>query len=397
MYQEQNVENVSPFLQIILPDSKVAPFRYGKKLKISQIIRSLAMLGPSTTYQMGHHVRNVYEGSDYSDKEFKTTQYYASRYSKLLTGRNDHYLDSAEKVFPDHYKGLVKDGYVVKTGKISGEKKEVEQYFLTFKGILLSMCFNYGEKELSNVVQNISQYSIYFKFIEKIMNETSIALVRSIFIEPLRSVLKHSDIFLGQDMRFYFTNIAEYTSHELTNKMQQIEKRRIEELLDKPIEYYGSLITLEDREKFPKASLTDLALSKMHEEELNIEKMIEGFQKGGIETIIDNLYYYEKPYPDWFELLIERFYKTKKARDTYRRFCYEYELDLIWKVMQGLHFTYYHNIQKTAPRAPRKKLPRSKVWKKLREKKERLTNIPDGKMTSRELFEWQQKHSGKQG
>ena len=232
------------------------------------------------------------------------------------------------------------------------------------KGIFLALGFVYDKDALGKIIENFSKISLYFALINTIMKKTSVELVNAVFIEPLQTVIKKSNIFQGEDMRFYFSNISEYTSHALTLKMKSIENNRRRKISKRPISYYYKKITKQDIEDFPAASGTDLILMKSSDEEFDYDAIIEEFQKTGIETIIDSTLYYEKPASDWYDSLIEFYYKNEDVEGFYRDFGYSHEEDLVYKVMRGLHHTYNRNLGKKIPRVPRKKLRRSKFLKR---------------------------------
>lgn len=335
--------------------SEIAKFLYGRKFQKNKNDDSEDDIFPWNT-------------SDMSINEIRKTflEKQINRFNLLLTGRQK--LSHSGKKIRDEdgnfkrYPDPVDLGYVVITGSPKNEKgKNIPKYFLTLKGFLLIFGYELESYELKHVIENASKISKFFGFIKYVMNQTSVDFVNEIFIVPIRKVLLRSDIFEGGNMDFYFSNFADMISISLSTKMKLIDKQNKEKIMDTPISYFYKKITPEYRRQYPYASTQDLISFKMKDEEDNYIPL---FKKEGIESLMDNVFYYETKKEDWYESLTEHFYTRSELESSFLDLGYEPERYLVDKVMRSIHFEYYLLKGLPIPRTPRKKLLRSKSWKR---------------------------------
>lgn len=361
----------APFWRFNFDSKLIEILSHKKSPKVREIFRSLAILGISKTSDIAEYVLRVTPSSDYgldaeSGRSIPAPKKTRLRrdYNRLINKRREKVKGKDKKITIKKFDGLISYEYVQMIGKEQKKGKKILRYFLTLKGIFLALGFEYEKYELKKIIENFSATSLYFAFVNEIMKKTSLGFVSKIFIKPLIKVVGQSYIFQKEDMRFYFSNIAEHTSHALTQEMIKIIAKRNEKILGQPLPYFEKKITRQDIKEFPNASKEDLIAMKIREQQADLDDLINEFKKTGIEIVIDNIFYYEKPKNDWYDSLVELFYKKPEQIDFYREFGYDYENELVYKVMRGLHFTYYHNIGRLAPRIPRKKLRLSKRWKR---------------------------------
>lgn len=365
----------------IYPPNFIDIFKGGKQENNLNLLGALAINGNSKTSDIAnflftkkfHKVSEddsvfPWDTSDMTLNEIRKTflEKRTNRFNLLLTGRQK-LSHSGKKILDDdgnfkRYPNPVDLGYVVVTGSPKNDKgKFIPQYFLTLKGFLLIVGYELELSELKSVIENASKISKFFGFIKYVMNVTSVSFVNDIFIIPIRKVLLRSDMFEGGNMDFYFSNFADMISISLSTKMKLIDKKNKEKIMNTPISYFSKKITPDYRKQYPFATTEDLISFKMRDEEDNY---IPFFKKEGIESLMDNVFYYEDKKEDWYESLTEHFYIRSELESSFLDLGYENESNLIDKVMQSINFI-YHSLQgQPIPKTPRKKLLRSKSWKR---------------------------------
>ncbi len=285
--------------------------------------------------------------------------------SRLLTGRLKYFHGGTKKSNEvKRYSNPLDFGYVIITDNPENDKgKFIPQYFLTLKGFLLIVGYDLTHDELKSVIENASKISLFFCFIKKIMNETSISFVNKIFIKPIQTVLLRSDIFQGGNMNFYFSNFADVISDTLSKKMKVVNKQRKENINNKPDSYFSKKITKEYMQLHPTRPFSDLIRIKKRDELHDTADIVYQFLLTGIESLMDNVYYSDKPKEDWYDSLVDHFYPKEESKVLFLKFGYDSENILMNKVMQSLSQTYAYFEYGILP-YKENKLPRSKAWKR---------------------------------
>src|SRR5437879_1228713 len=87
------------------------------------------------------------------------------------------------------YQGLKSKGLVfnLKEDKSQGPNKK---YFLTLKGCLLTMGYDFSDGEFEQFITNASRISLFFAYIHTTLRKTSVSFVKQIFFDPVRKLLK---------------------------------------------------------------------------------------------------------------------------------------------------------------------------------------------------------------
>lgn len=315
------------------------PIFKGKKRKnVSELMAVLAIQGPSTTYDLARFVlRWGLTAGQASAISPRDVEKLSLEYKRLLTGRQAY--KSGRKKLGKFYPGIIKNGYAKQVGTKLGEKKHVDMYFLTLRGSFLVLGYELADSELKSVIKNASRNSLYFAYVNSVLVKTSIKFVKEVFIEPIKEVIKKGRIFLNEDISFYFSVIAETTSNALGHKMEDIFKK-----------YFS-------------------------QESDNLQPFL---LQSGVEDLLDETRYVEKPKEDWADVLIENYYPDSHAEEFYRFNSDELSgARLVYQVMRAIHFTYYNVLVSRVPPKPRKKLLRSKRWKEHKKiRKYRAWNKP---------------------
>jgi len=348
----------------IFESGSVDIFKGKKRENVVNLLGALSVIGKAKTSDIAKFVfsYNLLEGqiSEFKSKDYERL---TNDFNRLLTGRLRY--EKHGKKLDKKYPSPVKHEYVIEVKKKLNEKNTpVPIYHLTLKGFFLILCYELNQSELRSIIKNASKISVFFSFIKTIMNNSSLDFVNEIFIKPLRPVLVRSDIFQSHDMDFYFGNFAEAISRSLLEKMRTIDKIRQKNIDDKPVSYFYNKITDDYRKLYPHRDTKDLIRFKIDDEKSDIDDLISHFKKEGIESLMDNVFYYDIKKEDWYESIIEHFYTDQELKFSFLDFAYDAERYLVDKVMQNIQFTYYPLLGKSIPKNPRKRLLRSKSWKR---------------------------------
>jgi len=366
----------------IYPQKSIDVFKGNKQENTVNLLGTLSLIGNSnttdiTTFIYPHKFPKSSEEKSYefprdttdmkiTDLKLTHLDSLRNNLNLLLKGRLT-LTHSGKKIVDDdgnfkRYPSPVDLKYVIITNTPKNDKgKSINQYFLTLKGFFLVMGYDLTSSEFKSVIENASKISLFFCFIKTVMYSTSIDFVIEIFIKPIRQVLLRSDIFQGGNMDFYFGNFADVISSALSKKMTLIDKTNKKNIGKKPVSYFYKQITFEYRRQYPYASTEDLISFKMNDAE---DDLVPLFKKNGIESLMDNVFYYENQKEDLYESITEHFYTPSELKSSFLDFGYDFERLLVGKVMQSIHFTYYSLLGQPIPKIPRKKLLRSKGWKR---------------------------------
>lgn len=312
-----NAENEAEW-DTVFAKNDVPIYKGGKRKNIINLMGGLALRGPSTTTEIARFIlSHSLSPGQTSEISYHKVNVLAGEYNKLITVRTEK-----DKI----YNGLVSNGFLYKVGeRIKGEIK-IPTYFFTHKGALLVVGHKFNVTELQEVIKNLSSNTLFFAFVNSILEKTSISFIKNFFIEPIHEVYEKTKLFLDDDFEFYFTNIAD----------------RIGKVI------YQALHPLS---------------AKM----LRGEKLLEGEQifVNIIEIMMDNNSYVERPKEDWVDVMIEKYYGRKNDADFYIEFSNEFsDPKLLYQVMRGIHFAYYGAQDIPTPHNSRKKIRRSKRWRK---------------------------------
>jgi len=365
----------------IYPEKSIDIFKGKKRENIVDLLGTIAIIGNGTTADIAKFIISQrftnsskdkssifpYDPDEVKENELRLgyQEYLRNNFNRLLTGRlkYTHRKKIKEEKEPKRYLNPVDLGYVIITGKPENTKgKFIPKYFLTLKGFFLVAGYEFNQSELRSVIENASKVSVFFCFIKTVMDNSSLDFVNEIFIKPLRHVLIRSDIFQGHDMDFYFGNFAEAISRSLLEKMRTIDKVRQKNIDDKPVSYFYNKITDDYRKLYPHRHTEDLIRFKIDDEKSDIDDLISHFRKEGIESLMDNVFYYDMKKEDWYDSIIEHFYTDQEFKSSFLDFAYDTEKFLVDNVMQKLQFT-YHWLLGSLPKNHRKRLLRSKSLK----------------------------------
>jgi len=320
----------STILESLFPKENVPVF-VGKKMRYVQgIIFGLAINGPSTTFELSRTVLEHDLTYEYKDVRSSDVRKYATSFGRLIVGRERK--KTGKKKLSSLYPGLIENGYVIQVGsKVNEKGLDVPLYFLTLKGCLLALSFNFNDQELKQFLNNAARNHLFFAYANLIQQKISLQLVKEIFVKPVQNIIENDRLHLQEDLTFYFPNFAQACGNAILKRLMKIANK------------YNS------DDSLPVGTFTFADPKKRDNE---------------IEELMKNNFYYAKPSPDWKHAILERYYK----KDEDINFFYKYsedqkEISLLYQVMQQIHFSYYAPLGIIAPRSPIKKLPPSRGWK----------------------------------
>jgi len=354
----------------IYPEKFIDAFKGKKQANIQNLLGSIAILEKSQTSDMSKFALSYNKTKGYASR-LRYNDYFPlqNNYNKLLSGKSFQ-THGGKKVLdpitqePKKNPDPVKLGYVIIIDRPYSTKGiPTPQYFLTLKGFFLITGYNLNSDELKSMINNASKISLFFCFIKKVMDDYSISFVREIFIKPIQKVLLRSDIFQGGNMNFYFGNFADAISEAISKKMKAINKKRKEDVNKKPDSYFSEKITKEYMQLHPTRPFSDLVRIKKRDELQDTANIVYQFLLTGIESLMDNVFYSDKPKEDWYDSLVDHFYPKEESKVLFLKFGYDSENILMNKVMQSLSQTYAYFDYGILP-YKENKLPRSKAWKR---------------------------------
>ncbi len=354
----------------IYPKKFIDVFKGKKQANILNLLGSISILGESQTPDMAKFVLSYGRGKGYaSTLRYRHYNKLQSQYHKLLLDKSNK-LHGGKKILDEITGEQKKDPSPVKFGYaiIIGSHKSTKdipmpQYFLTLKGFFLIVGYDLTHSELKSMINNASKVSLFFCFIKTVMDNYSINFVLEIFIKPIQKVLLRSDIFQGGNIDFYFSNFADTISDSLSKKMKAVNEQRKENINNKPDSYFSKKITREYMQLHSTRIFSDLIRIKRRDELQDADDIIYQFRVAGIESLMENIFYSNKPQDDWYESLVDHFYHSKESKRLFLEFGCESEKYLMNKVMYSISQTYAYFGCGLLPYTE-KKLPRSRIWKR---------------------------------
>jgi len=332
------------------PEYTVPIFVRRKTKNVSDLIASIALCGPCSIRDCAKFVRTKSKEKKFTEnnKEIK--------FRGLIKGTSKE---------GKNYDGLISQGYVIDTGKITSQQnRPIHRYVLTLKGCLLAIGYQFDDDELASFIKSAARNHLYFSYLKKISEETSISFVKEIFILPIQTMIKKGKITLDDDIMFYFSNLADASEYALYTKLTNIQK-----------------------EFFDPKKNNKITLSEFEKHTGNIE----------IEVLMKNTFYFQQPTEDWIDRIVNYFYNKDDDLEFYESYCDGiHETRLLYEVMSRIHSAYYAAINLGyAAKQTNKLPPHSKRWK-LHYKFDKPLKYPPisgiETITAAQLEEYQKRH-----
>ena len=190
----------------------------GKKRRhVLELLFALALQGSCTTRESSRFILS--EGNPKRPVNGTDAKTLEMIFYNLLHGRKKG------KNMKRNYPGLIQSGYVINTGKKINQKgKEVSTYFLSLKGCLFVLGFSFNLKETLQFIENASKYHIFFSYVFTLTKKIRPDFPVSLFIEPIRNLIKSDKLFLDNEYHLQFSLIAEIVSIQLKKIFKSFEE-----------------------------------------------------------------------------------------------------------------------------------------------------------------------------
>jgi len=338
----------------ILWDNKfpygTVPVFEGKKRKhVMDLLSALELCGQATTSEIARYAIEYH----YSKGEVE-------KLGKFFLKRRGHYywnhLHGFEKKKIGKkkvgtYDGLLEKGYV----KIVEMKKpNVGIYFPTLLGHLVSLGYSYNYTQTVAFIKNASTNSLYFAFLNDIMNKTSYDFLNELFLNPIKKMIQQNRIRFDDDFRLNFDIIANATAIKI---MEIIQRSWIDMYSKEP---------------------------KVVEQEEAEHKLLKQ-----LDVLINNTWFDLEANSKWEGQLMNLYYPTVKQQIFYSQHSDFSDKNLIYKVMREIHVNYYGAYNDPVPKKYKQKFPLP--IRRNREKKREPIKFPDKDMTGREMYDYMKK------
>ena len=311
------------------------PIFVGKKRKhVMDLLSALELRGESTTSELARFVIE----SHYSKGQI-------NEFGKSLVTRRGHYYlnhitgrekKKIGKKTVGMYANLLKTNYVK---LIDLPKTRIAVYFPTLLTHLISLGYVYTYDETCAFIKNASRNSLYFAFLYDIMNKTSFAFVKELFLDPIKKMIKQNRIRFDDDYRLNFDIIASATAL----KIRQIIQKSWQEIYSYDLKKDKHLV-----------KVNPVLLKQL-------------------DVLIQN---------NWFDLQadskleskwIELYYPTEEQRMFYSLHSDLSDRNLMFKVMREIHVNYFGSYEQKIPPKYIQKFPFP--IKRNRKKKTKSTNF----------------------
>ena len=301
------------------PYGKIPIFVGKKKKYTAEIIASLELLGSSTTTEISRfilsHPKSERKGTKITNSEIQNR---GKIFNKLIMGRLDK--KSGRKKF-GKYPGLVDHGFLKKID-VKKSKKNIDTniWFPTLKAHIIALGYDFNDSELVKFLDNASTNSLFFAYLNNLIDVTSINIVKMLFLNPISELIKNGILDLNNDLRYSLWLIPFQIGLEIEKTIQDANKIIYHSNLDK---------------KYKDASAIILK---------------------NIESIINNNWY-DSSFSKWNEKMIDLYYKSDSEKIFYGFHSNSLDVHFVYNVMQHVHQSYYASYGEKIPSKYQQKFP----------------------------------------
>lgn len=188
---------------------KTCLIHVGKKTKhASDLITAVGFLGTCTTREAAKFVLS--RSKDYTARPVKDkdSRILERIYRKLIVGQKEK--KAGDKVRQRKIVGLSKRGYLDVYDVVKNELNlDVDKHYLTLRGCFFVLGNRMNDDDLISFIKNASKNYLFFKYLYKILEHTSIELIRELFLKPILDLIKKDRVNLDDDFESTFALIAE--------------------------------------------------------------------------------------------------------------------------------------------------------------------------------------------
>jgi len=242
--------------------------------------------------------------------EVKTVEH---RISELIIGNAKKRTGKRKKNLL--YSGLLREDILLDLGKFKNSKNNfVHRYFISFRGSLFGLGYDFSDKELEQFIDTCSKNNLFFAYLKKIKDITSILFVKELFIKPTLYLIEKGKFVPDDDIYLSFSMLADLYGFEL--------------------------------HKMIKAYNNDYSNEYMKNYKLGIKKNI---LIKYIDKLMDNTWYSGILDPTWSENIIQLYYRDSDSLYFYSKFHNDKDLLLLFKTMRSIHQSYYETYGEIPP------------------------------------------------
>jgi len=222
MVVEERATQKDEFLKKNVLPTTISPIKGKAHTNNSNIIASLCLLGPSTTFQMAENVLRFEKRKTsrkisipYSEKKLRAGIYY-----NRLRDRN-----SEKGKIP----GLISLKMVRRTGYLKNEKNlKVPLYFPTFKGCIFALGYNFSKREMRNFLKNAGRHFISFAYLNEVLDNTSMTFFRNVIHNPVKNIIKTGKITFDKQFRLSLRILSDVVGESVYGSLDlQLRQSRI--------------------------------------------------------------------------------------------------------------------------------------------------------------------------
>ena len=186
-----------PIWNTVFEAQELPFFKFGKKFNIINLMGTLAIKGPSTTSEIARSVlSHSLSSGQISEIPSNYIDNLGGEYRRLIVKRSEE----------NTYSGLIEDELIMITN-VKGERN-IPIYFLTIKGCLFVLGFHLSNKELKLFIKNASKYFLFFAYLNIILEKTSIAFIKEVFVKPIHKTYQRLKLTLDQEYNLSFSIIS---------------------------------------------------------------------------------------------------------------------------------------------------------------------------------------------
>ena len=186
--------------QDMKPQKSVEFLHNKSRILSTEIITAIAILGNATSKEISTFVLHEKSRTNTPVKPSKIRKYGNSVNNRLRTRAKGQL-------------GLIEQRFVIESG-LSDTKNNPPIYALIFRGCFLALGFNISDKHLRQFIKNSARHSLFFSYLNSITKETSLAITKKVFINPIRELIKKGMIQLDDDFKLSVHTMTGYCGSE---------------------------------------------------------------------------------------------------------------------------------------------------------------------------------------
>ncbi len=170
-----------------------------------EIITAVSILGNATATDIANFVLKQNSPSKHYVPTPRELQSYRSHIKNRLRDRPK--INSIQQ-----HPSLITQGFLTQIGFTKNNNQQ-SIYALTFKGSFLTLGFNLSNSQLKLFIKNSTQTSLFFTYLNSLIQNTSLNFVKIIFINPIKNLIQKGLIPLNDDFMLSLSTIVDYCGY----------------------------------------------------------------------------------------------------------------------------------------------------------------------------------------